>query len=142
MNMNKVFFRRKEDCIHKWHVIDGKGKIFGRLATEIADILTGKTKTDYAKHSDNGDYVVVINSDDIMFTGNKMENKTYIRVSGYIGGKKEISAKLMKQKHPTALLEHAVKGMLPKNKHQAICMKRLKVYTGADHPHEAQMTDQ
>lgn len=126
----------------KWNVIDGKGRILGRLATEIADLLTGKTKTDYSKHSDNGDYVIVLNSDAIVLSGNKMEDKIYTTVSGWIGGKKEISAKLMKEKHPTRLLELAVRGMLPKNKHQAICLKRLKIYTNEEHPHKAQIDTQ
>lgn len=139
MDMNKVFFRRKEDCFHKWHVIDAKGKVLGRLATEVADLLSGKNKVDFARHSDNGDYVVVLNADSLVLTGDKMKNKIYTRVSGWMGGKKEISAQDMMQKDSTQLIHLAVKGMLPKNKLSGSCLRRLKVYAGNEHPHVAQV---
>lgn len=139
MDMNKVFFRRKEDCFHKWHVIDAKGKVLGRLATEVADLLSGKNKTDFARHSDNGDYVVITNAKEIVLTGDKLKNKIYTRVSGWIGGKKEITAGKMMEKDCTQLIHLAVKGMMPKNKLSRQSLTRLKVYEGSEHPHKAQI---
>jgi large subunit ribosomal protein L13 len=140
MDMNKIFFQRKEDCFHKWHVIDAKGKVLGRLATQIADLLSGKNKTDFARHSDNGDYVVITNARDIVLTGNKMKDKIYTTVSGYIGGKKELTAEQVMKRDCTRLIHHAVKGMMPKNKLSSTCLTRLKVYAGPEHPHTAQVT--
>ncbi len=139
MDMNKVFFQRKEDCFHKWHVIDAKGKVLGRLATEVADLLSGKNKVDFARHSDNGDYVVITNAKEVVLTGNKLKNKVYTRVSGWIGGKKEITADKMMEKDCTQIIHLAVKGMMPKNKLSNKCLTRLKVYEGSEHPHEAQI---
>lgn len=139
MDMNKVFYRRKEDCFHKWHVIDAKGKVLGRLATQIADLLSGKNKTDFAKHSDNGDYVVVTNAKEIVLTGNKMEQKIYTSVSGWMGNKKEVTAQKVMEKDPTRIIHHAVKGMMPKNKLANACLKRLKVYVDETHPHTGQV---
>lgn len=139
MDMNKVFYQRKEDCFHKWHVINAQGKVLGRLATQIADLLSGKHKVDFARHSDNGDYVVITNAKDIVLTGNKMKNKIYTRVSGWIGGKKETTAEKMMEKDCTELIHLAVKRMMPKNKLSAQCLTRLKVYAGNTHPHTAQV---
>jgi len=140
MDMNKVFFQRKEDCFHKWHVINAEGKVLGRLATEIAELLSGKNKADFARHSDNGDYVIVTNAQNIVLTGNKLKNKIYTRVSGWMGGKKEITAEKMMQKDCTQLIHLAVKGMMPKNKLANVCLKRLKVYKDANHPHTGQVS--
>lgn len=139
MDMNKVFFQRKEDCFHKWHVIDAKGKVLGRLATQIADLLSGKNKVDYAPHSDNGDYVVIINAKEVVLTGDKMKNKIYTTVSGYIGGKKELTAAQVFERDCTRLIHHAVKGMMPKNRLSNACLTRLKVYAGSEHPHQGQL---
>lgn len=139
MDMNRIFFLRKEDRQPKWHVIDAKGKILGRLATEIADILRGKNKPEFTPHADAGDYVVVINAEKIMLTGNKWEDKEYDRYTGWMGGYKVTTAKDLLAKHPTHLVEFAVRGMLPKNKLNREIIKKLKVYTGTEHPHKAQL---
>ena len=138
MDMNKAFFLRKEDRDPKWRVIDAKGKILGRLATEVADILRGKDKPTYTSHADAGDYVVVINAADIVLTGDKMNQKIYASYSGYIGGLKERVAKDVQAKDPAYIIEHAVKGMLPKNKLRSVMLKKLKLYSGSEHPHQAQ----
>ncbi len=142
MDMNKIFFRTKEDCLatKKWLVIDAKGKPLGRLATEVATLLMGKNKADYAPHSDNGAYVVVLNAKDVVLTGSKLTDKIYIRVSGWIGGKKEISAKQMVEKDPTSIIHIAVRGMMPKNSLSSLCLTRLKVYVDDKHPHQGQMS--
>ena len=138
MDMNKAFYLRKEDATPKWRVIDAEGKVLGRMATAIADALRGKDKAYYTPHTDCGDYIVVINAEKIILSGNKWEDKEYIRYSGWMGGKKVRKAKEMLEKHPTQIIELAVKRMLPKNKLAAQIIKKLKVYTGADHPHVAQ----
>lgn len=139
MDMNKAFFLRKEDREPKWHLIDAEGKVLGRLATEIADLLRGKNKPTYTPQTASGDYVVVINAEKVKLTGNKLEDKIYIRYSGYMGGKKEFTAKQILEKHPTRLIEHAVVGMLPKNKLNNIIKKYLRLYAGKEHPHEAKL---
>lgn len=139
MDMNKAFFLRKEDREPKWHLIDAEGKVLGRLATEIADLLRGKNKPTYTPQTASGDYVVVINAEKVKLTGNKLEDKIYIRYSGYMGGKKEFTAKQILEKHPTRLIEHAVVGMLPKNKLNNIIKKYLRLYVGKEHPHEAKL---
>lgn len=139
MDMNKAFFLRKEDREPKWHLIDAEGKVLGRLATEVADLLRGRGKPTYTPQTASGDYVVIINAEKVKLTGKKMEDKTYISYSGYMGGKKELTAKQVLEKHPTRLVEHAVKGMLPKNKLSNIIRNYLKVYVGKEHPHEAQI---
>jgi len=138
MNMNKVFFP-KEKPISKWRLIDAKGKIVGRLATHIADILRGKDKPTFTHHADLGDYVVIINAKDIVFTGNKFKQKTYERYTGYIGNKKTVTAETMLEKKPDQIIELAVKRMLPKNKLSAKLLKKLKIYAGSEHPHKAQI---
>ena len=139
MDMNKAFFLRKEDRAPKWHVIDAKGKILGRLATQIADTLRGKDKACYTPHTDCGDYVVVVNADKVVLTGRKLNQKEYISYSGYLSGKKVTLAKDMLQKHPTKVLQLAVKRMLPKNRLSRQMIKKLKMYTGTEHPHKAQV---
>ncbi len=141
MSMNKAFFLRKEDRNPQWRVIDANGQVLGRLATQIADILRGKDKAHYTPHTDCGDYVVVINADKIELTGNKWEGKEYDRYTGYMGGYKTTTARELFKKDPTLLVEHAVKGMLPKNKLNAKVFSKLKVYVGAEHPHIAQQPE-
>ncbi len=139
MNMNKSFRLKNEERQPQWRVIDAEGKVLGRLATHIADVIRGKDKPYYTPHTDSGDYVVVINADKIVLTGNKWEDKEYVRYSGWIGGRKVATAQEMKEKHPTHIIELAVKGMLPKNKLARQIIKKLKVYTGSEHPHKAQV---
>lgn len=139
MDMNKAFFKAKEARAPKWRLIDATGKVVGRLATEIADILRGKDKAEYTAHTDTGDYVVVVNAEKIVFTGSKMENKEYIWYTGYIGGQKSLTAEQMLERKPERILEHAVKGMLPKTKMGRAVIKKLKIYKGPEHPHQAQL---
>lgn len=138
--MNRAFYLRNEDRKPQWILVDAKDKILGRLATEIADVLRGKNKPQYTPHTDSGDYVVVINAEKVKLTGNKVEQKMYVRYSGWIGGKKETTVEQMLIKHPTFIVEHAVKGMLPKNKLARQQIRKLKVYVGSEHPHKAQLS--
>jgi large subunit ribosomal protein L13 len=138
MSMNKAFYPRKEDVVAGWSHIDAEGKVLGRLATFVADRLRGKDKPHYTPHTDCGDYVVITNADKIVLSGDKWEGKEYVRVTGWIGGKKETSAKDLHAKHPTRLIELAVKRMLPKNKLSRQMIKKLKIYAGSEHPHVAQ----
>ena len=140
MDMNKAFNLKKEDSNPQWRLVDAQGKILGRLATEIADTLRGKNRPNYTPHTDGGDYVVVINAEKIVLTGNKWEDKIYDRYTGWMGGYKVTTAKEMLVKHPTEIVHHAVKGMLPKNKLNRQILKKLKNYTGSEHPHKAQIS--
>lgn len=137
--MNKAFYLKKEVHAPKWHVIDAEGKVLGRLATQIADMLRGKDKPEYTPHTDGGDYVVVINAEKIKLTGNKWAGKIYDRYTGYIGGYRTRTAKEMREKDPAAIITLAVKRMLPKNRLNREIIKKLKVYAGSDHPHKAQL---
>jgi large subunit ribosomal protein L13 len=134
----KTFVAKEKEVEKKWYVIDAGDKILGRLATEIANILRGKHKSLFTPHMDAGDYVVVVNADRIILTGNKLDKKIYYRHSGYIGGLKQTTAKEMLQKKPENLIKYAVKGMLPKNSLGRRQLMKLKIYTGPDHPHQAQ----
>lgn len=125
----------------KWFIIDANGKTVGRLATEAARILMGKNKTTYTPYIDVGDHVIVINAEKIVFTGNKLQAKVYRHHTGWPGGLKEISAQKQLQQHPERILESAIRGMLPKNKLGRKMGKKLKVYVGTAHPHQAQMPD-
>ena len=138
MSMNKAFYPRKEDVVTEWCHIDADGLVLGRLATFVADRLRGKDKPHYTPHTDCGDYVVITNARNIVLSGDKWDDKEYITVSGYMGGKKETAAKDLHKKHPTQLVELAVKRMLPKNKLSRQIIKKLKIYADADHPHIAQ----
>jgi large subunit ribosomal protein L13 len=122
----------------KWHIIDANGKTVGRLATEAARILMGKNKPTYTPYIDVGDHVVVINAEKVVFTGNKWKDKVYRHHTGWPGGLKEITAQKQLQQHPERILEYAIRGMLPKNKLGRKMGKKLKVYVGTDHPHQAQ----
>lgn len=129
---------RKEDVERQWFVIDGEGEIVGRLATQIATILRGKHKPTYTPHVDTGDNIIIVNADKVRFTGLKEAQKEYQRYSGYPGGQKSRTAAEMREKKPEAIIEKAVRGMLPKNKLGRAMFKKLYVYTGSDHPHAAQ----
>ncbi len=134
----KTYSAREEDIERQWHVVDAQGKTLGRLSSEIARILRGKHKPIYTPHVDCGDYVVVINAEKIWATGRKLDQKIYYRHSGYPGGLKEITLREQLNKFPERVIEHAVKGMLPKNRLGRRMFKKLKVYAGAEHPHAAQ----
>ena len=121
-----------------WHIVDATNQPLGRLCTKVASVLRGKTKPSYTPHADCGDYVVVINADKVSLSGDKWNQKEYISYSGYTGGQKRILAKDLMSKKPTAMVEKAVKGMLPKTKLGNAIWKNLFVYAGAEHPHAAQ----
>lgn len=120
-----------------WHLIDANGQVLGRLATEAATLLRGKNKVSFVNHMDCGDHVVVVNAKDVVMTGNKVESKAYYRHSRYPGGLKTEYAKDLMETNPEKIISYAVKGMLPKNKLQKEWMKRLHVYAGTEHPHQA-----
>ena len=131
----KTYSTKASDIKREWHVIDASDKILGRFATQVANLLMGKHKPMYTPNLDTGDFVVVINATKIKVTGNKAKQKLYYRHSGYPGGLKSISLEKMMQTHPTRVIEHAVKGMLPHNRLGAKMFKKLKVYAGETHPH-------
>ena len=134
----KTVSTRPQDVDRTWFVLDAEDKTLGRLATEIAHRLRGKHKPEYTPHVDTGDYIVVVNAEKIRVTGNKFNDKMYYRHSGYPGGIKEMNFKDMQDRHPERIVEKAVKGMLPKNPLGRAMFKKLKVYSGAEHPHAAQ----
>lgn len=134
----KTYFATNENIEHKWYVVDASGKVLGRLATQIANILRGKHKPEYTPHADAGDYVIVINADQIKVTGKKAQDKIYYSHSGFPGGLKERAFDEVKSQNPTEIIELAVKGMVPKNPLGREMLRKLKVYPGAEHPHTAQ----
>lgn len=123
---------------HDWLLIDAEGQTVGRLATQIAQLLRGKHKADFTPNQAGGDFVVVVNADKVAFSGRKLDQKVYTRYSGYQSGLKRVTAREMLDKHPERVLEHAVRGMLPKNRLGRKLIRRLKVYSGPAHPHQAQ----
>ena len=129
---------KKETLERKWYVVDAAGKPLGRTAVEAANILRGKHKVDFTPNVDCGDYVIIINTDKAVLTGNKLDQKSYYRVSGWIGGLKETKARVMMDNRSDYAMELAVKGMLPKNTLGRHCMERVHIYKGAEHPHAAQ----
>jgi large subunit ribosomal protein L13 len=137
--MAKTYSTRASEIEHEWHLIDASDKILGRLSTQIASLLMGKHKPIFSRHLDTGDYVVVINAEKVRVTGNKAKKKLYHRHSGYPGGLKSISLEKMMEDHPARVIEHAVKGMLPHNRLGAEMLKKLRVYVGDAHPHQAQL---
>lgn len=134
----KTYLAPVNEIEKKWYVVDAENKILGRLASEIANRLRGKHKPTFSSFIDNGDFIIVTNAEKIALTGNKLDDKKYYRHTGYMGGLKETSAKDLLIKHPTDLIMHAVRGMLPKNKLGRAQLKKLKIYTGTNHPHAAQ----
>ena len=134
----KTFVAKEHEVEKKWYLIDARDKILGRLASEIAILLRGKRKPVFTPHMDAGDYVVVVNADKVLLTGDKLQKKMYYRHSGYVGGLKEIPAKEMLQKKPENFIRLAVKGMLPKNSLGRRQLRKLKIYASPDHPHQAQ----
>jgi large subunit ribosomal protein L13 len=140
--MSKLHFTTKhanEATVQRdWYVVDGTNQTVGRMCARIAAILRGKNKVYYTPHVDCGDFVIITNAEKVVFSGNKLEDKIYINFSGYPGGKKEETAKNLLKRRPEAILERAVKGMLPKNRLGRKMYKKLFVYTGTAHPHGAQ----
>ncbi len=134
----KTISAREQDIQREWLVFDAQGQTLGRLATRVATILRGKHKPIFTPHVDCGDYVIIVNAEKIHVTGQKMTQKKYYRHSGYPGGLKEISLRDQLQKFPERVIELAVRGMLPKNRLGRRMFKKLKVYPGPNHPHEAQ----
>ena len=128
----------KEQAQRDWIVVDGSGASVGRLASRVAAVLRGKTKPTFTPNADTGDFVVVVNADKIELSGKKWDQKHYHRHSGYIGGMTSISARELHAKDPTAIVRHAVKGMIPRGPLGRRIYRKLKVYAGPDHPHEAQ----
>lgn len=122
----------------KWYIVDATDQVLGRLAVKIANVLRGRHKASYTPHVDTGDYVVVINADKVRLTGKKEEQKQYMFYTGYFGNERYRSVADFRAKRPEFILEHAVKGMLPKNKLASAMIKKLKIYPGTEHPHEAQ----
>lgn len=134
----RTYSAKPEEVVRQWYVIDASGCVLGRLATLVAARLKGKHKPIYTPHVDTGDHVIVINASKVTLTGKKWDEKTYYHHSGYMGGLKSITAKELLEKRPGDLVVHAVRGMLPKNRLGRKMLKKLKVYGGDDHPHEAQ----
>ena len=134
----KTVSGNKETADKKWFIVDAENQTVGRLSSQVAKILRGKHKTCFTPHADCGDNVIVINAEKVSFSGTKLENKEYVRYSGYPGGQKFTSAQEMLEKHPERLIEKAIKGMLPKNTLGRALYRNLKVYSGSEHNHDAQ----
>ena len=133
-----TFFPKEEDLKKKWYVADASDAVLGRLSARIAAVLRGKHKAIYTPHTDTGDYVVVVNAEKVKLTGNKLQQKTYARYSGYPGGLRSVNAKTLLATKPEEVIRLSVKGMLPKNALGRRMLKKLKVYRGSEHPHKAQ----
>ncbi len=134
----KTFSANAQTVRREWYVVDATDKVLGRLASEVATRLRGKHKPEYTPHVDTGDHIVIVNADKVRVTGNKAQAKIYYRHSGYPGGIKEISLEEQLQRHPTRVIESAVKGMLPKNPLGRAMFSKLRVYAGPEHEHQAQ----
>jgi large subunit ribosomal protein L13 len=137
--MNKTYSVKATEIQRDWHLIDATDQVLGKLATRVAQLLMGKHKPMFSKHMDTGDNVVVINAAKIKVTGNKMKDKLYYRHSGYPGGLKSVNLGKLMETHPERVIEYAVKGMIPHTKLGAQMMKKLRVYAGAEHPHQSQV---
>lgn len=137
-NSLKTYMAKPAEIDRKWYVIDAEGQTLGRLASEVASILRGKHKAIYTPHVDTGDFVIVINAEKIQLTGNKLNDKMYRHYSGYPGGLKEVTYGELLNKKPEKAIEAAIKGMLPHNRLGRAMYKKLKVYRGSEHPHQAQ----
>jgi len=139
--MRTTFITKPAEVVRKWYVVDAEGQTLGRLAAEVAKVLRGKHKPIFMPHVDAGDHVIVINADKIHVTGNKIDQKMYFRHSGYSGGDKQTSLRVMMEKKPAEVIYHAVKGMLPKNVLGRQMFRKLKVYAGPEHEHQAQQPE-
>ena len=138
----KTYMAKAETVERKWYVVDAEGLTLGRLASKVASVLRGKNKPNYTPNVDTGDFVIVINTDKVVLTGKKLENKFYRYHTGYIGGLKEISYKKMMEEKSDLAVYEAVRGMLPKNSLGRQMLKKLKVYKGAEHNHAAQKPEE
>lgn len=136
--MKNTYMQKKEEVVRDFYVLDATDVTLGRLATKAAHILRGKHKTTFTPHIDGGDNVIIINAEKVNLTGNKLNNKIYYNHSGYTGGLRERTAKVMKEKYPVEMVERAIKGMLPKGRLGRQMYKKLFVYAGENHPHAAQ----
>ncbi|MFS8652698.1 MAG: 50S ribosomal protein L13 [Caldibacillus sp.] len=136
--MRTTYMAKPHEIERKWYVVDASGQTLGRLASQVAAILRGKHKPIYTPHVDTGDHVIIINAEKIELTGNKWQDKKYYRHSGHPGGLKVRTARELKEKHPERLLELAIRGMLPKGPLGRKMFKKLHVYAGSEHPHQAQ----
>lgn len=134
----KTTFVNEADIDRKWHVVDAAGKPVGRLAVEVANVLRGKNKVDFAPHVDNGDFVIVINAEQVRLTGNKEDQKLYKHYTGFPGGLKQYKASVIRERNPERIVFQAVKGMIPHTRQGRQVIRRLKVYAGTEHPHAAQ----
>ena len=134
----KTTFAAVKEINRKWWVVDAKGQILGRLAARVATVLRGKHKVSFTPFLDTGDFVLVINAKDVKVTGNKLKQKLYRRYSGYPSGLRQLTLTEMLERHPERVIEHAVKGMLPDGPLGRDLLRKLKVYAGSDHPHQAQ----
>jgi large subunit ribosomal protein L13 len=137
----KTYVAKEQEISKKWYLVDAKDRVLGRLATQIAMRLRGKHKPIFTPHADTGDFIVVINANKVTLTGRKWDKKIYYRHTGYTGGLKEITAKKLLEKKPEDILRFAVRGMLPKNSLGRRQLKKLKIYSGSEHPHEAQQLE-
>ena len=135
----KTFSAKPHEVTRDWYVVDATNKTLGRLSTEIARRLKGKHKPEYTPHVDTGDYIVVVNAEKIRVTGNKMKDKMYHRYTGYIGNLKSMSLEKLMDEAPERAIQHAVKGMLPRNPLGRKMLSKLRVFAGPEHPHEAQL---
>ena len=133
----KTFLAKKETVQPKWHLIDAQGQVLGRLAVKAANIIRGRHKASYTPHVDTGDFVVIINAEKVVLTGKKEEQNEYMFFSGFVGGESYRKMALMREKHPEFIIEHAVKGMLPKNRLASKMLTKLRVFAGPTHTHEA-----
>ena len=138
MKRKKTYQAKASDLERKWYVVDAKEKVLGRLSTKVAAVLRGKNKVSFTPHVDTGDFVILINAQDVRVTGKKEEQKKYFSHSGYPGGDKLIPLKDLRAKKPDEILKHSIRGMLPKGRLGNAMFKKLKVYSGASHPHGAQ----
>jgi large subunit ribosomal protein L13 len=138
----KTYMAKKDEVVAKWYVVDAAGKVLGRLATKIATILMGKHRPEYTPHVPTGDFVIVVNAGKVRLTGKKWAQKSYQRYSGYPGGHKSVSAETMRQKHPERIIQEAVRRMLPKTRLGKGMFRKLKVYAGPEHPHQAQQPEE
>lgn len=134
----RTYSTKKSDIQRRWYLVDAQGMVLGRLASEVAKILKGKNKAIYVPHLDVGDHVVVVNADKVVLTGDKLDKKKYYRHSGYPGGLREFTYRTLLRENPERVVEKAIRGMLPKNRLGRAMIRKLHVYAGPDHPHQAQ----
>ena len=136
--MKNTYMQKKEEVVRNWYVVDAEGLTLGRLATKVAHVLRGKHKPTYTPHIDCGDYVIITNASKVVLTGDKLDKKIYYNHSGYTGGLRERTARVMRDQYPVEMVERAVKGMLPHGRLGRQMIKKLFVYAGSEHPHAAQ----